>query len=219
MYEKPISYSGLSLYRKCPRAWHDVYVLGNRKESGAAASRGTRIHKALDAWFKDLTPYPHGDPFKTWGTYMFNRKNETGTISEFEFGVSHDWKQTDFEDMTANMRGAMDLFRNFDYLHIRDWKTGKRYETHDDQADYYAAMSTSVRDDCKVVVGMVYLDNFPVEIPRSYTAPQVIDIRGALADEIAALRLVEDYPPTPSAENCNWCDLSWRRGGKCDKAP
>lgn len=219
MYEKAISYSGLSLYRKCPKAWADAYIAGNRGPSGAAAQRGTALHKNLDTFFKADYPLGQNSILKKWGPYMEQLKAIKPT-SELELGATADWGPAEFNDPKANARGAIDLMYTIGTtLHIKDWKSGRVYPSHEDQGRFYAALAQAYSPQERYVVEMVYLDIHGHILSWNYTHDQVIHIQDALGEEITELRLDKEYAPTPTNEACKWCSLSWRNGGECHAAP
>lgn len=209
MYTKPISYSGKSLYKKCPKKWHDAYVLGNRSPSGAAAERGVMLHEMLEYYFKDAACYPTGNAcLAKWEPYMSALKAR-GLIAEGEVGVFEDWSPATFDDPLAWARGKIDG----ELAALYDWKSGKIYDDHEDQSKMYVAM----RD--KREAHFVYLDiPHHVQIWK-YTDGQVQDFRGEIDEEIRIIRADEEWLPKPSQKECGWCKLSWRNGGSCTSAP
>lgn len=219
MYDKPISYSGLSLFRKCPKAWADAYIDGNRSEPGAAARRGTKLHEQLEMFFTTDGEHPlvNNSVLHSWHEYMSALLAHNPTV-ERQIAAYKNWGPASFDDPTANTRGAVDLeYQVGRTLYIYDWKSGKLYDTHVDQGKYYAAMSLH-RDVDNFVVRFVYLDHDHIA-EWSYTRDEVKLIQLALDAEIQVLRITESYQGNPSNDNCKWCPLSWRRGGACVDAP
>jgi PD-(D/E)XK nuclease superfamily len=217
MYEKPISYSGLSTFKKCPKLWEWQYILGNRSAPGPAAQRGTTIHAVLEAYF-NANPYPEGDLlFERWRTYMAGLASRSPK-SELQLAVNADWDPVAFDDPTAYFRGVVDLFVPGEIeVDIYDWKTGRMYDSHAAQAAAYVALAPGGHT--KYVTHFVYLDNYPT-ITTTFFSPEE---RSAAIDElrtgVEAIRTAEEYKPTPSQEACRWCALSWRNGGPCRAAP
>lgn len=207
-YEKPVSYSGMSLYNKCPRKWSDAYILGNREPSGAAAERGTMLHDLLEKYFKDLASYPTGNSCLTkWEKYMSALKAQ-GLVAEGEVAVFEDWTPASFDDPTAWARGKIDG----ELEKVYDWKSGKIYDDHWMQGLFYCAMKD------KRLADFVYLD-IPLHVEGfAFSADEVQDARGQIDDKIRIIRTDEEWKPTPGRE-CNWCKLSWRKGGTCTSAP
>ena len=215
MYDAPISYSGKSLFKECPKRWEDNYIRGNRPPSGKAAERGTKLHDELETFFKG-TPYPRDNTvLAPWRRFM-----EALTIylptAEGELAVTADWKPCSFDDPKAFYRGKADLFFNLGgILHILDWKSGRKYDTHEDQGKSYVAMSPE-HDSYRT--GFVYLDH-PLEVLEfEYTQTEREDHIAELIKEVNGIRTATEYPATPSDKACQWCPLSWRKGGECKSA-
>jgi hypothetical protein len=204
----------MSLHKQCPKKWHDVYILGNREPSGAAAERGTMLHDLLEKYFKG-SPYPTGEKcLAKWEPYMSALKAR-GLVAEGEVAVNKDWGRASYEDPTAWFRGKID--GEIDPNEIYDWKSGKIYDTHVNQGAAYSALSAST--DEQRVVRFVYLD-IPHHVQEwTYSRGQVQDIQGELDQTIQAIRVAEEWPPLPSQQSCGWCKLSWRNGGTCTSAP
>lgn len=216
MYEKTLSYSGISLYKKCPKQFESAYVNGVRQEAGPAAQRGTKLHEALELFFMGATPYPKDDKvLSPWRRFMEVITLEEPT-PEAKLAVFSDWQPASFDDPSAELRGAADLLsRRDDTLIIRDWKSGRRYDTHKDQGEYYVAMAEGAD---RYVVEFVYLDS-PIEVDAfTYCAAEREDLRGAIEETIKLVRGDEEYLPTPSEDACRYCPLSWRVGGTCTDA-
>jgi len=220
MYEKPISYSGLSLYKRCPLAWKHAYIDGNRGTPGKAAMRGTKLHEKLENYFngdmwddKDLTLLP-------WKAYMYDLSTYA-PLPEEKLAVDFEWQPLDFDDGGAHLRGAVDLSYIIDHkFHVKDWKSGQIYASHEGQADMYACLGLATYPECKSVeVEMVYLDHPRQTRKWEYSKDEVRELRGYIDEDVATLRLDEEYLPTPSQDGCKWCPLSWRNGGACDKSP
>ena len=216
MYNRPISYSGKSLFKECPYRWHDVYILGNRQPSGKAADRGTYLHELLEDFFQGSTPYPSGNrALAPWQPFMEGLATYEPT-AEGEVAVTKEWTRCNFNDPNAYFRGKKDLdIEAGSTLILYDWKSGKVYDSHVDQGKAYSALSTGYD---KYIVNFVYLD-IPLHIKRwEYSAAQVEEIKAELREEIEIIRNVEVYEKTPG-DHCRWCHLSWRNGGDCKRAP
>lgn len=214
-YDRPLSPSGLNLYEKCPFRFHAQYVLGQREESGAAALRGTQKHEALEAYFRGA-PYPSADSvLSPWRDFMEGLAAKSPT-AEGEVAVFADWSPASFSDPKAYFRGKKDLDHEEDgCLHIHDWKTGREYPYHVDQGKAYVAMSPA-RDEYKVK--FVYLDQPLLVREWVYDAKDRVDIQAEFTARIEVVRNDQHWTATPG-DHCDWCPLSWRRGGQCKRAP
>jgi hypothetical protein len=215
-YDKAISYSGMSLYKQCPKLWHDSYILGNKSPSGPAAERGTRLHDALEKFFKGEFIFPVADKtLAPWERYMKTLMRFEPS-AEAEVAVDQFWRPVAFDDPGAWFRGKKDLdVRTSIRKHIFDWKSGKIYPDHVQQGKAYVALDPEDWDE--YVVKFAYLD-IPLHVQKwRYTAPQKLEIRGEIDQVIEVIRMDEEHRATPG-DKCQWCHKSWRRGGDCTAA-
>lgn len=214
-YDKPVSPSGLKLFKQCRRRWHNTYVLGNREPAGRAAERGTRLHELLENFFRGA-PYPASDKtLAPWRRFM-----EALTIHnptpEADLAVDKDWKPVAFDDESAFFRGKADLtIVAGGALRILDWKSGRVYDEHEQQADAYVAMAPQ---HTAASAEFVYLDA-PLTVKSwTYTPDRRDDIIASIITDVTTVRECEDFYPSPG-KGCDWCLLSWRKGGDCRAAP
>lgn len=214
MYDKPISYSGRSAWKKCPHRWHWIYVLGNRQEAGAAASRGTLIHSEIENFFAKGEPLYHS-ALQPW-----RRPLEALTIHspqpEEELAVDKDWSKVRFDDPVAFYRGKTDLkYWAGDTLVYIDWKTGRQYPDHEEQGKSYMALGDEAE---RYRVEFWYIDQ-PLSISTfHYTKEDRAEHIDEIKRDVDTIRMANIYPATPCSE-CKWCPLNWRNGGKCETAP
>jgi len=211
------SYSSLSAYKKCPKYFHWCYVLGNREPDKPAAIRGTELHAKLEEFFKGGA-YPKLDKtLKPWQRYMENL-TRYNPEPEAEIAVKADWTPCAFDDPEAYARGKVDLRYTLGGVrHILDWKSGKVYEDHPEQGKMYMALEPDEYDDYETE--FVYLDIPLHTTPRPYArgAKQIETVK--LINIIEIVNHDTEYKATPSYNSCQWCPLSWRRGGECRAAP
>lgn len=210
MYVKPVSYSGLTTYEECPHRWADSYIHGNWDKGGSAqANRGLDFHTLLENYFKGAM-YPSGQKkLAVWRPFMEDLKSK-GLVAEGEVAVNELWQPVGYKDPAANARGKID---GETPEQLYDWKSGKFYEKHKDQALFYVAMR-KVRK-----ASFVYLDIPRYVQPWTFTEGQVQDAQGDISERVRILRADEEWPARPSEKNCRWCKLDWRKGGTCTYAP
>ena len=222
MYDKPISYSGKSLYDQCPRKWHSAYILGQREPPHPKAERGVQYHAILEDFFNGKIAYPVADkvlaPWTAYMTHLFALGAEYMGRAEGEIACDEEWQPMAFDDPSAYARGKKDYDYRVpqeDVLHLKDWKTGRIYDDHVKQGQFYAAISPPAE---LVIPEFVYLDHPLVTKSWEYDRAEVQEIRKELADQIAIIRHDEKWSPTPG-DHCRWCKKNWRFGGDCTAAP
>lgn len=211
------SYSSISLYNKCPRAWEWRYVHGRSSPAGASADRGTEIHALLEEFFNGA-PYPSATKaLVPWQRFMENL-TRFNPVPEEEWAVDKDWKACDYSNPDAIMRGKVDLVYLDDkgVRHILDWKTGRMYDDHKKQGMAYVALDKITLPIAKTT--FVYID-LPVQTKTwEYTNLEKGDIRKRLTNTIEAISADTVYEATPSKDACRFCELSFKKGGNCTRA-
>lgn len=211
------SYTSLSLYKKCPRAWEWRYIHGRRGRKTKASERGDLYHKYLEDFFRGGS-FPGGDKvLAPWRPFLEKLKTY-GPTPEAEVAVNRDWTPAYFNDEGAYIRGKLDLvFFGDDHVReIIDWKTGKPYPDHEDQGLKYVALDGTMSE--KFRVRFVYLDAPGMIKTWNYDANHRRIERIATDKFVEIIESDKTYEPTPSLNSCRFCELSWRVGGECRRA-
>jgi PD-(D/E)XK nuclease superfamily len=212
------SYTSISTYKRCPKAWKARYIDGMRGPPKPASDRGTELHDRLEQFFRGTTPYPAGTrALAPWQKFMENLLQYSPS-PECEYAVSEEWGPVPYNDPNAHMKGKADLrYIKDDVLHILDWKSGKVYPDHETQGRTYVAL------DCEEVRGyqteFVYLDMPTITVIRRYNNLNRLTEINKLQNIIKVIEEDTEYVATPSYEACKYCHLSWRAGGDCTRAP
>lgn len=215
MYDKPISHSSRKLFRKCPKQWHDKYILGNRTESGPAAARGTDIHGELEKFFKEKLPLSN-PVFQPWRRAL-EALTVRQVLAEQELARNAEWEETTFDAPDAYFRGKVDLsYMLGNTLVIIDWKTGRVYKDHQEQGEDYIALAPEAE---RYQTEFWYIDSPQLVAINKYTKKDRPKFVKRVKEEVEAIRAETEFKATPSDFNCRFCPLSWRNGGKCEAAP
>lgn len=213
MYNKALSYSSVSLFKKCPAQWEWKYILGHWDAPGKSAQRGTDLHDILETFYK----HPHTtlpakqSEFRPWKSFL-EQLREYGPVPEGEVAVKSNWSPCDYKDPEAYYRGKVDLkLPAGDHLFILDWKTGNMYDDHWMQGAHYSALSPG-HD--KYTVLFAYLDH-PTVIHRwEYNGEDVEALRAEATELIEEVRTATHYPFN-KGPHCRWCPRSRSKGGDC----
>lgn len=217
MYTKPLSYSGMKLFKQCPRRWESRYIHKKYEPQGKAASRGVDLHTEIENFFVDhMVNSLKSAPLTPWRQFMANLTLRNPSV-EAKMAVNEHWEPVDFNDPAAYYRGMADLkYEDNTRLHIFDWKSGKIYPDHVDQGRTYMALSPEYEE---YHVHFVYLD-LPMEVHSfKFTHNDRIQEIRTLKEDIELVRTTTVYEPKPHHQTCQWCPLSWRKGGECRAAP
>ncbi len=218
---KAVSYSRMSLYKKCPASYEWQYVLGNKQpfEPGSAADRGLRIHQSIENWYNGVGDLDEEIPYKIAEklnvTYIDVNDSKCATLPEFEFAVNKDWEKCGFEDDEAIIRGYIDnLFLYDDKVLIHEYKTGREYPEHEEQKLLYGLIALTLYPEySEAVVEGIYLDLKKVVTTR-VSRTFLKKMQGVWERDLAKLD-VPIYPARPGI-HCRWCPKSSKKeGGVC----
>jgi len=120
------SYSGISLFKQCPKKYHHLKILKDFTEQETEALLyGSAVHKAAEDHIAEGKPIP--PEYKYMEGYMERIKAYPGIkLAEYKMAIKPDGSRCDFDAPEAWWRGIADLIiLNGDTCRILDYKTGK----------------------------------------------------------------------------------------------
>lgn len=219
----PWSYSKLSLYEQCPlKAALSYPTEGPRPvyRQHPAAARGDAIHLELETWMKSSRLIDVPDIAKPFEPHLLElRKAKARTEEPWYFNSS--WQ-------TTSSRTARWLTMKLDVSAISpedsaaatvvDYKTGRIYETHEDQGKLYA-LGTFQRYPAvtKVKVEFWYIDQSRIRDAGYARKRDAKPIRSDFERRLA--RMIDDDKCAPKPNPfCRWCQFSKEAGGPCPAA-
>lgn len=141
MKPPPWSFSSLSDFHNCPKAYYEKKVARSVEDppnDGGLA--GDYIHKSFEFYLKDGTPLPttYPDNIRTWPEglkpaakykdYLDKIKASSGKLHiERKYAINKSFESVDFESPDAWCRAIIDILHiNGDKARILDHKSGKR---------------------------------------------------------------------------------------------
>jgi RecB family exonuclease len=213
-----LSYSSISLFRRCPAAWKFNYVDGIPSKVGEAANRGSRLHACAEKFFAGaLTPEQLPVDFWRVRPWMEIVRTQKPT-PEYRVWLSFDWEATDEQ----GTNGPAVLLCIFDVLCIHgpdaavfDLKTGRVYPEHAEQLELYAAAVLSAFPNVETArVGAVYIDSGELLHERSYARAELPALQRAWDERRAAIMAETEFAPTPGLA-CRFCSYAQSKGGPC----
>lgn len=208
------SYSALTTFEECPLSYKLYYMEKIDTPAGAAADRGTRLHKICERYLKgEIDERALPLDFVSIKQDLRIAK-ELGAKAEEVWLINENWLPQIEEDETTRFKAVVDIhYVQDDELHIWDLKTGKRMKEHEDQLQVYAAIGLSVYPHVKkVTVKGLYLDGF--DNVAHYSQAMKPFLQKAWQDRWNTLFQNESWEPTPGPVACRWC--SYPKLGLCD---
>ena len=213
---RPYSYSSVATYKKCPRKYRYSYVdrLPRSQEVSPAMQRGTDRHNNVEQFMLRESEDLH-DELLLYHAWMSQLRDCEVVVPEWKFGITAECKPCEFDAEDCKVRGFVDLkIQDDGALDLYEWKTGKKYPEHRQQAMLYGLIAMLHHPEYATVnVTTVYFDQgknvgamYHRDMLDTYIALMKTDWERIEADEI--------FMPKPQFM-CRYCDFSRHNGGPC----
>jgi hypothetical protein len=209
------SYSAWAKYDKCPKLYDAVYNKGVREKESPASARGENIHnKAEQLLLGNIRGMPN--ELKHFD-HEFKQLKKASAKPELELALDKNWKPVEFHDPKVWVRGKLDAGVALGTITpaVVDFKTGKKYDSHEDQAEIYALMCFFNFPETQYLqVEFWYLDLDDSTI-FNYTHKDVPWFQKKWKDNATRMLNGKSYPPKPG-KHCDWCHIRSDKGGTCE---
>lgn len=214
------SYTKISMYMECPRSKRYRYDERREVAPSAAAARGTRYHRAIEAYIigdnaTHETPGTAEFPeLSFYGDYL-QRLRANGATAEFAFALTRDWKVTTWDTDDAWILGKSDIWvPSLPTAHVQDWKTGKIYDSHEKQGEFYAMSHFSYVPEAREIKATFIYTDLRKTREWTYHRDQLESLRSRWQARIERMERDTECAPTPSFR-CRSCPFSKAKGGPC----
>jgi hypothetical protein len=211
------SYTKISMYMECPAKKRYKYDERRAVEQSPSAARGTRYHSAIEQSLGGDSTVPGTAEFPELGFYSnyLARLRDNGAKAEYKFAITREWTPTLWESNDAWLIGVADVWiPTAPVAHVQDWKTGKIYDSHEKQGEFYATcLFSEVAEAYEVKATFIYTD-LKKERNKTYHRNLLPELRQRWTARIERMERDTECAPTPSY-GCKWCSFSKAKGGPC----
>ena len=213
------SYSRWKTYTSCPRKAKYCYIDRLPQPSSPAMDRGTAIHKMAEDFLRGT----HKAAKKELRHFKaeFTQMRVMGAKPELEMAFSKTWKPTGWFDAETWVRIKVDALavrqtgQGHHEVLVIDFKTGKKYDDHNEQLSLYALGGMLANDLAdKVRTQLWYLDSGEV-LEDSYNYSQLEALKSQWIRQTKPMLSDTKFAPLPS-RSCLWCPFSKAKGGPCE---
>lgn len=193
--------------------------------------RGSRLHKEIEnsilydlALGKELASI---DEFVA--NLMVMKARGIAVVPEFKFGLDMNMNRCEFFRAPGlRVRCALDVFVNdTGKILTVDWKTGRYYAEHREEARFYGAMTAMAMKAAQATTLYVYIDN-----PQCTFGEDIDDVAAVVSRNYESFRKADEYldspgangkirlidPPMQPGNQCTWCGDLDCPNNKNDKA-
>lgn len=219
-----VSHSRMKTHESCPRKAKYKFIDRLKEPGNEAMERGLKLHKELENWMKNGTPIPRTPIYNKIREHIsdFYNCGESATNpvkyivkAEQQAAFDKDWNPCDWFAANAWMRVVYDYSAWSPcgtHATLGDYKTGKIYDDHDQQADLYA-LSAFKSGAKRVDVYFYYLDQNVVQ-PYHYEERELPSLEAAVAERADKVTSDRVFPTNPSWR-CRYCHFRRENGGPC----
>lgn len=209
------SYSKLKMYEQCPKKYECKYVHGMKEDQSVWATRGINKHGQVEKNLgKEVVPEWMEPHMEYIGEYADAEK-------ELRIYLNKEWKLNSTFSSAPSPYWIMSvvdcLKQDGEEATVIDWKTGKRYDDHQDQLELYSTVVMFARPEIvKVNAAAYYLDESPggwgyeMELDRD----DAEEIKAEYDERINTALVEQEYAPRPGYY-CRWCSYAKDKGGPC----
>jgi len=220
---RPYSYSQLSLFQTCPRAWKFRYVDRLPSIPSPAAEQGQKIHEAINkyithleknklksdvTWLKlkdGLDVHPDGIELIEKFVNSFVLNLDTHLASERQIAVDEEGNRVDWWSEKAWFRGIIDKIDiEPERTIITDFKTGWNTDMDTFQLQVYAwlvAQGEKAEGDTFCVRN--HFIRWGIEKKKEFSVEQVMKVKEKIKRIIGQIEKEKEFPARP----CNFCTL------------
>ena len=208
------SYSSLKMFKQCPAMYAYAHIMKLKQESTGAMDRGTRLHKLCEDYMKApdaACPYD----IRKIGLKIFQLR-EKGAKAEETWLLDKDWNPTD-DPASAKIKAIVDVHVPLkdNVLVLHDYKSGRVYDEHNHQLEFYGLIGLRRFPDAKrVEASAIYIDSGGESPRRSILREMFPHYARPWQNLIEQLDSERQFVPTPNA-NCKRCAFRSDQGGPC----
>lgn len=209
------SYTKVSMYMECPAKKRYRYDERIKTEQSPAAARGTAYHSAVESVLGGGQPELTGFPELAYYQSYLQRLRDNGAAAEFAFALRRDWSPTEWDSEDAWVVGKADVWvPTIPLAHVQDWKTGKIYDSHEKQGEFYStALFSYVPEATEIKATFVYTD-LRQERNKTYHRDMLDSLRQRWTARIERMERDTECAPTPGF-GCRFCPFGKSKGGPC----
>lgn len=238
---RPMSLSKLNVYKACPKQYEYKHVIALPQGESTAMARGLVIHEVLENRVKRAinegsASLKAGEDATSKIQWFLDELADMGfTHVEPEQEIAYNPYTLECVPWASKgpvVRAKLDMMfttpKHPGVLFVIDWKTGRVYDKHAEEREFYASVCALQAEDSGiefdyVATAYVYIDQGTVN-PFNYASRDssarwsktALQAKlQAWSAEMIAVGTASRFTYTPGSPQCKWCDYSKAKGGPC----
>lgn len=215
---KAWSYSRYATYAQCPLQFKLRYIDKVPEPKAPAMERGDKIHKEIARWLTHMVGALPAEVFRLprMEKLLLEVNAAPNKVVEQQWGYTVTWEPTGWFAKDTWFRSVLDVGIAYEDMTVEaiDWKTGKRYQSNDDQMETQAiAIMARLKPTRHVTTRLVYLDIGQEEFAE-FPAHVLPSLQTKWEHKVAPMFVDEVFAPRPN-DKCRFCAFSRSAGGQC----
>lgn len=211
------SYSRYNAYELCPLRFKLQFIDKAAKITSPAMERGDRIHKAIASYLTGKAGFPEdAEKFRTLLTEFANFDAAADKLVEIQWAYTREWKPTTWFGKDVYVRTILDAAVGYEDLtaDVVDHKTGKKYESNDDQMELFAvSFFSQYKPFLHVTTRLWYIDTGQEEIAE-FDRKDYEKLRDKWDAKVRPMLSDTVFAPRPN-HRCPTCPFGKSTGGQC----
>jgi RecB family exonuclease len=216
------SYSRYADYQQCPLKFKLKHIDKMKEPGSPAMQRGSDIHKEGENFLKAAPKGKKVPAVPPAYKHFADAMKELHTLDpmvEQQWGFTADWTPTGWFGADTWLRIVCDVVVLYDdhTVDLIDFKTGKKYDTNQDQMDLFStAPFMKFPEVEEVTTRLWYLDVPDPDnvVAQTFKRSDFERIRKEWMDRIQPMFKDKRFAPKPN-NRCGWCAFSKAKGGPC----
>lgn len=220
---KAWSYSKWDIFNKCPYKFKEMHLLGNFPPPSPYADRGEKIHKLGEHFILgDINGVPD-ELFRFKEEFECLRSLvKTGTgFPEQQWAHDKQWRPAQWRGSSAWVRAKCDYHgideqKEGNIIDIVDYKTGRKYPSHEKQGKLYGVMGYNRYENVVGVhVEFWYLDQDENNVMKfDFNSQELKKLNSFWTRQGEKVMNAKTFPKKVG-EHCKYCHLRDDRQGNC----
>ena len=211
------SYSRYADYQQCPLKFKLKHIMKMKTAGSPAMQRGSDIHKEGENWLKTPKKLKLPESYSHFADEMAHVK-ALSPLVEQQWGFTKDWKPTGWFAGDTFLRIVTDITIKYDdgTADIIDIKTGRKYDTNQEQMDLFSCGPFMMWPDVNEVTTRLWYVDQPKDnvVEQEFTRANFEKIKKQWDKRILPMFNDTKFAPRPN-DKCKWCDFRKSEGGPC----
>lgn len=210
------SYSALAQFEECQLRHYGVKVLGYPDPPSKALLHGRKVHKEAEEFLKN----PRAEVPKSIEKFarLATQLRSLDPYVELQLVFKSDWSESrqGWFGKDVWLRSAWDWGVAYPdkHLDLGDWKTGRRYDSNDEQLELFSLTGMLKLGAQTVTTRLWYVDS-GLEITADFNARDKAALLSKWTARANKMLSTTEFHPKPS-DKCGFCPLSSKhKGGPC----